>query len=353
MNSSSTIPSTVKNRCVQLLRFFLILWATTCIACQRSAPLPVVESTDFLMDTLVWIKVFDPDQSTDQIAAAISAARHEMQRIDSLTNLYSGSSSVSMVNLSAGKKTMEVDAAVIDILKLSLSIYQLSDGAFDPTIAPVKKLWGFGWQDSLRVPEAAALLAACKSVNASAVVVDSPRIFLTIPGAALDLSGVSKGYAVDRAIAVLAGQGIRDAMVDAGGDLRTLASGYTSGKRNVYIRHPRDSDKFWGRFPLDTGAVATSGDYERYFDQDSLRYHHILDPATGYPARGCVSVTVCSPSCALSDALSTAVFVMGPQKGLELLENLSQAEGLIIYQEEGVLREVMTKGMAAGYVPLH
>ncbi len=166
------------------------------------------------------------------------------------------------------------------------------------------------------------------------------------PETRLDLGGIAKGYAADAAMEVLRRHGFFDAQVDAGGDLRTLATKQTQGKRKVYVRHPILGDAFYGRFPMDEGAVATSGDYERFFEEDGVRYHHLLDPKTGMPAAGCRSVTIVGSDAMTCDALATAVFVLGPEQGLLLIESLPKTEGVILYEEHGILKEKISSGLA-------
>ncbi|MBN1542770.1 FAD:protein FMN transferase [candidate division KSB1 bacterium] len=325
----------------------LVVGAAAIAICRRPQEPQPFESTVWIMDTAVVIHVFDQNLSRDAIESAITAAEHEIKRIDSLADFYSTQSAIACLNRFAGIEPVIVDSSMVSLLIFCERISELSGGAFDPAIAPLKKLWGFGERDMPMVPDSAAVVNALDIVNQTAIDIDSPRVFLGPYGAALDVGGVAKGYAVDRAIAILFKKGIQDAMVDAGGDLRTISGQLTRGKRRIYIRHPRDRNRFWGRFPHDVGAVATSGDYERFFLHDSLRYHHILDPLSGYPARECVSVTVQSPFCALSDALSTACFVLGPQRGFDLLCRLPRVEGVMIYAQGDELKDRITPGLMA------
>lgn len=175
--------------------------------------------------------------------------------------------------------------------------------------------------------------------------IDGHRIQFDSPKVKIDFGAIAKGYAVDAAIEVLVKNGISDAMVNAGGNLRTLGSNLTKGQRRVWIKHPREKNLYFGSFPMDEGAVATSGDYERFFIADSIRYHHILDPKTGYPARGCVSVTIKAPTAMEADALSTAIFVLGPDKGMALINRLPNTEGIIIFERDGKLTWIASAGI--------
>ena len=161
---------------------------------------------------------------------------------------------------------------------------------------------------------------------------------------AIDLGGIAKGYAVDRALRVLKAAGVSSSLVDAGGDIGLLGSKPNGAPWRIGVQHPRDMREMIAVIEIDSGSVATSGDYERFFEHEGRHYHHILDPRSGYPARGLVSVTIIAPTCGLADALSTAVFVLGPEAGMQLLRRLPQAEGLLIAEKEGKLTAWKSKG---------
>ena len=164
----------------------------------------------------------------------------------------------------------------------------------------------------------------------------------------LDLGGVAKGYAVDEAVRVLKEGGIRSGIVNAGGDLRSFGL-KPGGKRwKIGVQHPENPQEMSGVLEVGEISVATSGDYQRYFEVDDIRYHHILDPATGYPARsGLKGTTVFAPDCATADALATAAFVLGPVKGIELLQKWEGAEGVLITEDGTILT---TSGIGEGRI---
>ncbi|MBN1834402.1 MAG: FAD:protein FMN transferase [Spirochaetales bacterium] len=235
---------------------------------------------------------------------------------------------------------------VAAVLELALEVASASAGAFDPTVLPLTQLWSF--DTGGRLPAPGEVLGALERVDYRRLQVD-PSGAVSLPeGFGLDLGGIAKGAVVDSLARVVAERVGRDFLIDAGGDI--LLSGLKEGRKPwvIAIRHPRRPGALAGRLSLGaregTIAVVTSGDYERYFEQDGRRYHHILDPRTGYPAAGPASVTVVAPSCALADALATAAFVLGPQRGLELLEQLKGVEGLILSEEDGRLDALVTSG---------
>jgi thiamine biosynthesis lipoprotein len=322
----------------------LILAFIFAIVCTKSTINPV-EKSFVLMDTYVTIRVYDQDKSPGNVSQAINKAMRRMIEIDSLTTIYADFSEVIRINENAGKSSLIINRDVANIISQAQQVSELSTGAFDISVQPLMQLWGFGHTEHMRVPAKDSISALLAHVDYHKISLAGQSIQITDPLAAIDLGGIAKGYAVDVAVETLAKEDISDAQVDAGGNLRTLASALTTGRRNIYVRHPRQHENFYGRFPMDVGAVATSGDYERFFFQDSIRYHHILDPTTGFPARRCVSATIVAPTAMLCDALSTAVFVLGLEKGIDLIERLPKVEGLIIYEKDGKLAHVLSSGL--------
>jgi thiamine biosynthesis lipoprotein len=228
---------------------------------------------------------------------------------------------------------------VLAVLQTAQSVASAGGGAFDPTILPLTELWSF--DTGGRLPPQPRIEQARSRVDYSRVSITGYGEVVIPHGMGLDLGGIAKGAVVDLTADYLLGRGYGSFLIDAGGDI--LVSGLKQGRApwRVAIRHPRRSQEILG--VLEVGrkderiAVVTSGDYERYFEEDGERYHHILDPRSGYPAQGLVSVTIVASTCALADALSTAVFVLGPEEGLDLLERFPDAEGLLVAEREGGL----------------
>jgi thiamine biosynthesis lipoprotein len=315
-----------------------------------------IQESRVVMDTLVSINVYTSKPAEgESIRRVMAAAFAEMARIDSLMSTYREDSELAMIKKNAPSLAGAMISNDMDsVLRVSQWAAQISNGAFDVTVAPILQLWGFG-TDSLGLPRPEKITARLPLVNYKNLIVsnenNSQKNFARFHqyGMAIDLGGVAKGYAVDRGLAVLMQAGLRDVMITAGGDLRTIASPLTAGHRYIWIRHPRppNSDSgaadsratdFFGRFKLDDGAVSTSGDYERFFFQNGQRYHHIIDPHTGYPAARAVSATVTAKSSAQADALSTTLFVLGPERGLALADSLPEVEAVIIYLEREKLK---------------
>ncbi len=294
---------------------------------------PSTDEHRIMMGTIVSITVFSADESA--AAGAIDAAFDEIARVEALTTRYSQASELSRINAAAdGVSAIRVDPEVMGIVRRAIEISTLSNGAFDVTVAPVVDLWTF--EEGGVVPSRDAIEAALPLVDYRRVLVDTAAGTLLLPSeAAIDLDAIAKGHAVDRAIAVLRELGIESAIVDAGGDVGLLGESPRPGGWRVGVKHPR-GDGLLGVLTLDGGSVATSGDYQRYAVIGDTRYHHVLDPATGYPARGVVSVTVAAETAMDADALATAVFVMGPERGMRLVEELPAVEAVIVTGEEEV-----------------
>ena len=232
---------------------------------------------------------------------------------------------------------MKVSAELFALIDRSIGFSELTQGAFDITFASVGFLYDYRRG---KRPDQAQLQAAAGLVNYQNLVMDAVAhtIGFTRPGVRVDLGGIAKGYAVDRAVAVLRSYDIAEGLVNAGGEVRT-----TGGTWSIGIQHPRSPSELAAVVDVHGRAIATSGDYEQYFEADGVRYHHIFDPATGLPARECQSVSVIADDDMTADALATAVFVMGPADGMEFLKQYPDIEALII-DEQGA--EHVTPGFA-------
>ncbi len=262
---------------------------------------------------------------------ACAAAFDEVARIESVMSEWKEGSEVSRINKAAGESPVEVSAELMGVLKIARRISELSDGAFDVTWAALDGLWGFD-QDNPRVPSHPELAARISLVGHKRMRLEDspPAVMLEQKGMAVGLGGIAKGYAVDRAAAILREKGFNDFIVYAGGDL------YVSGEKSpgvpwtVGIQHPRVRGALISAFPAPGGAVVTSGDYERYIEKDGVRYHHIIDLRTGKPARRAMAVTVLAKEAVMADAISTAIFVLGPEKGIALAEKVDGVEAVVI-----------------------
>ncbi len=295
-----------------------------------------------MMDTVVTVKLCAKDSSTAQ--NLLTEVFQEMERIDRMMDNYSPTSEITSINSMAGKERVSISPEMGQVLRRSQYFAGLSGGAFDITIGFIKELWRFD-SPNPAVPLSGQLAAALTLVGYQNIQLDAGRVRLLEPKMKLDLGGVAKGYAVDCAVEFLKERGAKSALVDAGGDVRLYGKKPSGGDWQIAIRHPREKEKLIRVGKVGLPAVATSGDYERFFTKDGKRYHHILNPHTGYPARGCVSVTVWTRTATDADILATAVFVMGPEKGMELVERLDEVEALIFFEKEGKLEYVVSPGV--------
>ncbi len=275
------------------------------------------------MGTLVEVVAY-PD--TGSVRDVVAKAFDKMEAIEAATDHRRDGSSLAALK-KGGSITVSDD--LMAILTSAISIARDSSGAFDPTMGKVVGLWGFD-RDDPRLPDAKELKNALLTVGFTRISMEGNVVRADAP-VWLDLGGIAKGYAVDEAVRLLEESGVQAGIVNAGGDLRVF--GKRPGRRNwrIGVQDPDDFQSLIGVLELEGGAVATSGDYERYFEIDGKRYHHILDPATGFPARsGLRSVTVLAPDGLQADGLATAAFVMGPERGLKFLDSRSGIQAILV-----------------------
>jgi len=298
----------------------------------RGNDIKLFEKKQIVMDTLVSITIY-AKQEPENWQQHVEQAFEKMRQIEDLATSFNDSSDVGQINLNAGQKGISVHKYVLELLKQARQVAETSEGAFDVSILPLLDLWNFK-SSNPRVPTEAEVLEKRKLVDFRKIVIKDDKVFLPEANMGIDLGAIAKGYAVDRAVEVFEEYDYKDFMVEAGGDLRAVAGELTQGQRTIWVRHPRKIAGFFAKIKMDEAAVASSGDYERYFEVNGKRFHHILNPETGYPASPVVSVTIFSETTALADAYATAVFVLGPEKGLDFIERLPETEGLIVYHKE-------------------
>jgi len=279
-----------------------------------------------IMGTRVAVELWSEDAAL--AARAMDTVFAEMRRTDELMSTYKPESQLSQVNAHAFERPVKVDREIIDVVTRSFEFSRMSNGAFDVTYASVGYLYDYRAHQR---PTADQVAAALPAVDWRQVQVDpqASTIRFLKPGMRIDLGGIAKGYAVDRSIETLRSMGIAHAMVNAGGDTRLL--GDRRGKPWIVgVRDPRNDGRMVTRLPLADEAISTSGDYERYFEEDGVRYHHILVPGTGESAREVRSVTILGADATQTDGLSTTVFVMGVERGMQLVSRLPGVEAVIV-----------------------
>jgi len=282
-----------------------------------------------LMGTEVSVYLWHEDETEGlRLAEAVFT---ETVRIDELMSTYKESSRISAVNRDAASTAVIAGAELASLVQRALDISVLTRGAFDITYESVGQHYDFRQR---RRPDDATIAAERKLIDYRLVEVDrvASSVRFLKQGVRINLGGIAKGYVVERGVDILRRNGIEHAIVTAGGDSRLL--GDRRGRPfMIGIRDPRQDGEVAIRVPLEEEAISTSGDYERYFEEDGVRYHHIIQPSTGEPAGGVHSATVFGPDAVMTDALSTSVFVMGVDLGLRLIAGLPDYESIVIDAE--------------------
>jgi FAD:protein FMN transferase len=280
------------------------------------------------MDTVVAITVV---ATSEELAGkAIDAAVGEIRRIENLADFFSEKSEVSLVNRLAGQTGAVVSADLISMITASVDVSERTEGAFDITIGPLSLLNNFRNRKFASVQE---IRSALPLIGFRNIVIDRENsvVLLKKKGMRIDLGGIAKGYACDKAVEILKMSGINSGIVAVAGDIRAFGTRPGGDAWRVGIRDPRAEGKetLLGVVELRDEAISTSGDYERFFENEDRRYHHILSPKSGLPATGCKSVTVIGKESTAADPLATAVFVLGSARGVKLIESLGM-QGIIV-----------------------
>ncbi len=304
-----------------LLLLIVMLGLTSCLG----PSLRKFEATRSMMDTFVTITVYSLNEQAAE--EAIQAAFARMVEIEQVASIFDEESEAFRLN-QEGRITEPSDD-LRQLISMSLDYYQLTNGYFDITVEPLLELWESGlWQESqlvqeLRISETMPLVGSDK------IVVTDDEIIFSVEGMKITLGGIAKGYAAEEALKVLENIGIEHALVNAGGDISTLDAKPNGDPWSINLVNPDDTTQSLANFIVIGKAVATSGNYERYFDPNK-EAHHIIDPKTGFSAQESISVTIIAESLVQADALATAVFAMGPEAGIELVESMERTEALIV-----------------------
>jgi thiamine biosynthesis lipoprotein len=285
-----------------------------------------VNQEEDLMGTRVSVELWHEDETRGQALAEQVLA--EYRRIDAGMSTYRADSEISMINQTAAAGPVAVSEELFDLISRSVELSTLSAGAFDITYESIGYLYDFRARQRPSQTEIDVRLAA---VDYRHIILDAAArtVAFALPEVRINLGGIAKGYAVARGAALLQASGVQHALLNAGGDTRVL--GDRRGEPWIVgIRHPRAADQVVTRLPLVDEAISTSGDYERFFEDAGRRYHHIINPMTGTPSEGVLSVTVIGPDATLTDGLSTALFVLGVERGLEFIQTFPEYEAIIV-----------------------
>jgi thiamine biosynthesis lipoprotein len=303
----------------------------------------VVERTHDTMGTVIVLKAWGEDDAA--IVSIFAEAFAEFDRIDALMTTWTPDSEVSRINAAAGGKPVVVSQELVGVLESALAASKLTGGAFDITVGAFSGVWKFDEDNDGSLPDDTTVQARRKLVGWRDVIVDrkAHTVRLRRKGQKITLGGIAKGYAVDRVTTLLHKRGLADFVVQAGGDM------YVSGRKGdrrwrVGIRDPRGArSDFFAMAEVEDATFSTSGDYERFVVKDGKRYHHILDPRTGYPAPRCRSVTVMAKDAIMAEGLTKGIFILGADAGLELIEKVPGVEAVIVDADNQVH---VSKGLA-------
>jgi FAD:protein FMN transferase len=304
--------------------------------------------TDGIMGTRITVEIWSEDHAkADQ---AIDAVLDEMRHIDESMSTYKPTSEVSQVNAHAADGAMHISKELFDLLTTALEYSEITDGAFDITYASVGYMYDFRKHVK---PDDAQIAQALPAVNYRHVLLDpkNQTVRFSQKGVRIDLGGIAKGYSVDRGIDILKSLGYTHAFVGAGGDSRIVGDRF--GKPWIVgIRDPMKGEgNVIARIPLIDAAISTSGDYERFFDEDGVRYHHIIDPHTGHSASKVRSATVIGPYATRTDGLSKTAFVLGPDKALEIYNRLDDIDAIIVKLDGTIVHSTGMRGARDAKAP--
>lgn len=336
-NDKTAVNELTLKQIISLLCFSVLLVVIGCSS--KPAQLQEFSADRFYMDTLVRITVYcgDAEKGKEALDSAFAA----FAGVDDLTNRFAKAgkteNDVQLINKYAGVKPVKVNADMLEIVSRANYFSGLCNGSFDVSIGPVMDLWGFG-QSEQKVPRDEDIAAALKLVNYRKVIVDAKNssIFLADTGMSMDLGGVAKGYATEKAAKVLKGLNIQHAMINAGGNVYALGTKPDGSPWRIGVRDPRNDQGVIAVIYVQDKAVVTSGDYERFFEKGGVRYHHILDPATGKQAGSVMQTTIVADSATDADILSTTLFVLGPERGMDFVQGQQGTGALIVGTDKQV-----------------
>lgn len=304
---------------------------------------PVEEQVFGLMDTDISIKAYGPSAKE-----SIEKAIEEVRRLDALFNVFNPDSEIAAINNMAGEKPVKVSEDTLSVIERAMYFAQVSDGTFDPTILPVAELWAVA-QEQGEVPSPGELAKVLELVDYRQVHInrDEGTVCLGQKRMGIDLGAIAKGYAVDKMAEVLRSTGTERFLINAGGNVYAGDRKPDNTLWQIGVTDPRNPEGIIGVMPAENLAIVSSGDYRRFFTIDGVRYHHIIDPRTGYPAKASRGTTVFLPSSTDADALSTTMFILGPDSDASegILSKLPGI-GVIFVRQDG---SIVSKGLVDGF----
>ena len=309
-----------------MLKFLSLICISFCLSGAISQN--IYKQKTYLMGSDFEITVVAKTQleADKQIGIAIS----EISRIEALISSWKTTSETSNINKNAGVSPVKVSKELFNLIQRALKISNLTDGAFDISYASMDKLWKYDGSMT-QMPSKEAIKKSVAKVGYKDIVVDpqNSTVFLKNKGMKIGFGAIGKGYAADKAKKLLISNGVSGGIINASGDINSWGSKPSGSSWQVAITNPLNKNKAFAMLPI-KDAVVTSGNYEKYVTFNSRRYSHIIDPRTGYPSQGIISVTVFAPKAELADALATSVFVMGVETGIDRINQLKAIECIII-----------------------
>ena len=323
------IPDFAGRFAILVLVCALLAWEVAC------AETITVRRSQMLMGTLVSVTAVAPDEATAQRATMSALA--EIRRLEDLLSTWIPTSELSHLNAAAGREPVKVSRDTMEVLTRSVEVARITEGGFNIAIGPAVQAWSV--TEHLNIPSEAQLDRLRPLVDLSALQLDDAMgtALLTRAGMRVDVGGIGKGFAADQAVDAMRAAGATAGVVALAGDIKTFGRMPDGEAFSFGIQHPRNETALLATIELHEEAISTAGDYERFFERDGVRYHHILDPRTLQPARECQSVTVIAKEGVMADGLDTGIFVMGPLRGMELVERLPDVEAVIVDREGRVL----------------
>lgn len=288
----------------------------------------------FLMDTIIDLKYYGKNSEK-----AMNESINKLREIDNNMSLSKSDSEMVKINNNAGKRSVKVNDGFLNVINKAIYYGRLSDGAFDISIRPVDKLWGIGTKNE-RIPKEKEIKENLKFVNYKNIETDNfnKTVFLRNKNMAIDLGGIAKGYAADELVKILKENNIKSGLINLGGNIYAYKKDKNDKPFNIGIQDPKEENgQIFAIINVKNKSVVTSGNYERYFIKNGKRYHHIMDPKTGAPSEsGIISSTIISDKSIDGDALSTATFILGVKKGMELINSLSGVEAIFVTNDNKV-----------------
>jgi thiamine biosynthesis lipoprotein len=304
------------------------------------------------MNTYISVTIYDEDIGESEAFALIDTAFAEIRRVEGFATDYSDTSEVGRINMVAGRDSFVASTELIALIKEGIAYGDQSAGKLDITIGELVKAWNFIGEHPHALSKS-AVDSLLPFIDYRKVMIHDSQVYLPSERMRLDLGSIGKGYAIERAAAKLKAAGLKKFIVDIGGKLKVNFEGTSlldSTVAEILVRHPRKDGEYFGKFMVGTGAVSTSGDYQRYFIEKGIRYHHLLDPGTGFPVQGLVAVTVVTEDALGADALSTVAFLVGKDKAMTFIRNTPGLEGMVIYEDGDSLKYDITEKLARRFI---